>query len=145
VPLTDSSELTDRDGGRWLVYIEGVPRPAARFRTVPSGFPGRRLRFDSTAESRVVTPVPAGSPFLTDERLQRLLDRSEPVNAVRIVIPASAGPARRLVNAIRRSVASLTGSVRRGWQLRSKAPARLLGRATPRSRRHAVAQAAVHS
>ena len=103
VPLTDTMELTDREGARWLAYIEGIPLPPARFWKRQSGFPGRRLRFDSAAGSRVTTPVPAGSPFLTDARLQALLDRSESVDAVVAAAPSSAGAGRRLAEWVGRS------------------------------------------
>ncbi len=119
VPLTDSMEFTGRDGARWLAYIEGIPRPQARFWSQPTGFPGRRLRFDSAAGSRVVTPVPAGSPFLTDPRLQDLLDRSEPLDAIIAPAPASAGPGHRLVESARRSArhaAALLTEASRHWR-----------------------------
>lgn len=77
-PLTESMPFTDRDGVRWLVYIEGIPEPPGppwHRATIP----GRHLRFDSAAESRVTTELPAGSPFLADARLQVLLDRARPV------------------------------------------------------------------
>lgn len=121
VPLTDSMEFTDRDGARWLAYIEGIPLPRARFWSQPAGFPGRRLRFDSAAGSRVATPVPAGSPFLTDARLQQLLDRSDLVDAIIAPTPASAGPGRRLVESAGRSArhaaAVLTETARHWRQL----------------------------
>ena len=65
----------------WLAYIEGVPTdrpPRLQGRTT---LPGRRLRFDSATESRMTTQVPAGSPFLSDARLQSLLDDAQPVPA----------------------------------------------------------------
>ena len=71
--------FTDRGGVGWLAYIEGVPTdrsPRLRGRTT---LPGRRLRFDSATESRLTTQVPAGSPFLSDARLQSLLDDAQPV------------------------------------------------------------------
>lgn len=76
LPLTESMEFKGRDGTSWLVYIEAVPPPPpSRWRS-QSLLPARRLRFDSVRESRIATPVPAGAPFLTDVRLQGLLDRS---------------------------------------------------------------------
>jgi hypothetical protein len=149
VPLTDSMELTDRDGACWLVYIEGIPRPAARFRTEPRGFPGRRLRFDSAVESRVITPVPAGSPFLTEARLQQLLDHAGPVDAVRTPIPPSARPGLWLVGAVRRgvrrTVSALTGSVQRSWQRGTGPPRRLLAEAARLDGQPAVRPEAVRS
>ena len=97
LPLTPSMEVTDRDGACWLAYIEGVPLPPPRPWTRQTRFPGRRLRFDSASESRVVTPVPAGAPFLADSRLQELLDRSELLDSTILTVPASAPPGRRLL------------------------------------------------
>jgi hypothetical protein len=78
-PLTQSTSFTDADGVCWLAYIEGVPAGRlARWRGRVT-LPGRRLRFDSAPESRTTTDVPAGSPFLSDARLQRLLDAAQPV------------------------------------------------------------------
>ena len=78
-PLTESMPLTDADGVCWLAYVEAVPasRPPRRQDRVT--LPGRRLRFDSATEARTTTPVPAGSPFLSDARLRRLLDAAQPV------------------------------------------------------------------
>ena len=73
-PLTESMPFTDRNGTRWLVYIEGIPGPHGgpwHRATIP----GRQLRFDSPAESRATTELPAGSPFLADVRLQALLEQ----------------------------------------------------------------------
>lgn len=130
VPLTDSMELTGRDGVRWLVYIEGVPLPRTRPWTRQTGFPGRRLRFDSAAESRVVKPVPAGSPFLTDARLQGLLDRSERLDAIIAPAPATARPRRWLVDPAgwtgRHAAAVLADVVRHWQQLAAGAADRLL-------------------
>lgn len=67
--------FTDRDGVSWLAYIEGVPS-AARWQRSRASLPGRRLRFDSTTDSRATIRLPAGSPFLADERLQSLLDEA---------------------------------------------------------------------
>ena len=78
-PLTESMPFTDADGVCWLAYIEGVPAgrlPRLRGRVT---LPGRRLRFDSAPESRTTTPVPAGSPFLSEARVRRLLDAAQPV------------------------------------------------------------------
>jgi hypothetical protein len=86
-PLTESMPFTDRDGARWLVYIEGVPEPRGHL-WPRATIPGRHLRFDSAAQSRVTTELPAGSPFLSDARLQDLLDRAHPVP----LSPASSWP-----------------------------------------------------
>lgn len=79
-PLTESMPFTDADGVCWLAYVEAVPasRPPRRQDRVT--LPGRRLRFDSATESRTTTHVPAGSPFLGDARLGRLLDTAQPVS-----------------------------------------------------------------
>jgi len=77
--LTETMPFTDRDGVLWLVYIEGVQPDPQRRRWGQAQLPGRRLRFDSATESRTSTHVPAGSPYLTEERLQGLLDHTHPV------------------------------------------------------------------
>ena len=77
--LTETMPFTDPDGVRWLVYIEGVPPDPQRGRWGQVVLPGRRLRFDSATESRTSTHVPAGSPYLTEGRLQGLLDQTHPV------------------------------------------------------------------
>jgi hypothetical protein len=76
-PLTESMPFLASDGVHWLAYIEGVPSdpPPRLWRQVV--LPGRRLRFDSANESRVTSHLPAGSPFLTDGRLQSLLDEAQ--------------------------------------------------------------------
>ena len=79
--LTDTMPFTDRDEVHWLVYIEGVPPDPPSQRWGQTVLPGRRLRFDSAMESRTTIPVPAGSPYLTDHRLQSLLDQAQPVFA----------------------------------------------------------------
>ena len=79
LPLTESMPFTGRDGGQWLAYIEGLPPEhpwGMWYRTL---LPGRRLRFDSLAESRVAESVPPGAPFLTEPRLQLLLESARPV------------------------------------------------------------------
>ena len=77
-PLTESMPVTARDGVHWLAYIEGIPQPRQGLWHRVT-LPGRQLRFDSAAESRVTTELPAGSPFLAEERLQALLDQAHPV------------------------------------------------------------------
>ena len=77
--LTETMPFTDPDGVRWLVYIEGVPPDPQRRRWGQTVLPGRRLRFDSATESRTSIHVPAGSPYLTEERLQGLLDQTHSV------------------------------------------------------------------
>jgi hypothetical protein len=78
--LTESMPFADREGVTWLAYIEGVA-PPDHHHAVNGRLPGRRLRFDSEDESRATTELPAGAPFLSDERLQALLDRAQPVTA----------------------------------------------------------------
>lgn len=74
--LTEPMPFTGPDGSPWLAYIEGVAEPRDH---PPEALtlPGRRLRFDSHAESRVVREVPPGSPFLPEAQLQLLLARAE--------------------------------------------------------------------
>ena len=80
-PLTHSMEFTDRDGKLWLAYIEGVPPVEPHWFWNVTALPGRRLRFDASEDSRVSNEVPAGAPFLSDARLQALLDGAGPVPA----------------------------------------------------------------
>jgi hypothetical protein len=79
--LTDTMPFTDRNGVRWLVYIEGVPPDPPPQHWGQAVLPGRLLRFDSATESRTGIQVPAGSPYLTDRRLQSLLDQAQSVLA----------------------------------------------------------------
>ncbi len=88
--LTETMPFTDPDGVRWLVYIEGVPPDPQRRRWGQTVLPGRRLRFDSATESRTSIHVPAGSPYLTEERLQGLLDQT---HSVLLAGPKSRAPA----------------------------------------------------
>ena len=74
LPLTESMELTARDGTCWLAYIEGVPSATRRRWRRRTPLAPLRLRFDSLSESRATTPVPPGAPFLPPVRLQELLD-----------------------------------------------------------------------
>jgi hypothetical protein len=62
---------------RWLAYVEGYPRTPPRRLLRQTLLPGRRLRFDSAVESRVIEPLPAGSPFPSDTRLRDLLGRAQ--------------------------------------------------------------------
>ena len=78
--LTESMPFADREGIAWLAYIEGIA--SAEGHLPGNGrLPGRRLRFDSETDSRVTSELPAGAPFLSDERLQALLDRAQAVTA----------------------------------------------------------------
>ncbi len=118
LPLTESMEFTGRDGTSWLVYIEAVPPPPrSRWRS-QTLLPARRLRFDSVRESRIVTPVPAGAPFLTDVRLQGLLDRSAPLDlsgAGEPARPQRRHDVRRSAGHEARSAASLLAEGRQRW------------------------------
>jgi len=76
-PLTLEMSFTDRNGAVWLAYIEGAEPPPTRRRR-KAVLPGRRLRFDGATESRFTSNVPAGCPFLTEARLQALLDEARP-------------------------------------------------------------------
>jgi hypothetical protein len=124
VPLTDAMDLVGREGIHWLVYIEAIPLPPARFWSRGTGFPGRRLRFDSAADSRVVSSVPAGSPFLADSRLQDLLDRSSSLNTVLAVAPVTvpAAPWRWSVEVVRLLawITRLAGGLGGGLATRSR-------------------------
>lgn len=88
--LTETMPFTGPDGVRWLVYVEGVPPDPRRRRWGQVVLPGRRLRFDSAKESRTSIHVPAGSPYLTEERLQGLLDQTHPLS---VAGPQSRGAA----------------------------------------------------
>lgn len=81
-PLTEAMELTTRDGVPWVAYIEGIPATRRHRLIRQTVLPGRRLRFDSPTESRVSPELPAGSPFLSEQRLLRLLSLSPLVPAV---------------------------------------------------------------
>jgi hypothetical protein len=83
-PLTEVMELTARDGKRWVAYVEGLP-PLERSPALlkQTALPGRRLRFDSPTESRVTLELPAGSPFLAEGQLLRLLDLSRLLQEVK--------------------------------------------------------------
>jgi hypothetical protein len=117
--------LTDDAGTCWLVYVEPAP-PAAPLRRSAAVLPGRRLRFDSLERSLVVSPVPAGSPFLPDGRLHRLLADAGPVPppAPRPAPPVL--PARALQSLdVSGSVAGLAGSVRDAIAAQWEASARV--------------------
>jgi hypothetical protein len=74
--LTEPMPFTARDGSPWLAYIEGVAQPR-EYSPGEVTLPGRRLRFDSAAESRATAQLPPGSPFLPEARLQDLLDQAQ--------------------------------------------------------------------
>ncbi|HEU5169423.1 MAG TPA: hypothetical protein VFU46_02735 [Gemmatimonadales bacterium] len=121
-PLTESAQFTGRDGVGWLVYIEGVPPEAPRRRWGQTLLPGRRLRFDSADESRASTHMPAGSPFLSDARLQDLLDRAEAIPSPAGSVRSAGAPALRprLIDSARRAArfaqVAVADSFRR-WRL----------------------------
>ena len=94
-PLTEVMELTDRDGIRWVAYIDGLPQARPRRFLNRTALPGRRLRFDSATESRVSPELPAGSPFLTERRLLGLLGASSLVPDVEPPPPSRAFLRRR--------------------------------------------------
>ena len=107
-PLTDWMEFTDRDGAVWLAYIESAEPAPVKQRGSASILPARHLRFDSLTESRFMSLVPAGSPFLPEARLQSLLDEAQPY-----VTPAAATspPARTFSNPMYRAVEWSTRAV----------------------------------
>ena len=72
-------DFSARDGTWWFAYVEAVPVLLKHRRRPQSLLPPRQLRFDSATESRVIAPVPAGAPFLPEERLRGLLARSTPL------------------------------------------------------------------
>jgi hypothetical protein len=103
-PLTQSMEFTDRDGAAWLTYIEGCAQSCPeRQPTSAAVLPPRHLRFDSATESRYTASLPAGSPFLSEARLQSLLDAAQSYPPPTIGSPGRAlfGPAQRLARWIR--------------------------------------------
>ncbi len=79
IPLTEQMPFTGRDGTPWIAYIEGAPPEYPWGMWYRTMLPGRRLRFDSHAESRAAPTVPAGAPFLSESRLQLLLESAQPV------------------------------------------------------------------
>jgi hypothetical protein len=120
--------IIDPAGTAWLAYVE--PAPAEKpFRRSAAVLPGRRLRFDSVDTSLMVSPIPAGAPFLTDVRLLELLARAQPIP------PPATAPTRRLrARALwsvdwAGSVAALAGSVKDAvrHQWRATAGIRRLG------------------
>ena len=107
IPLTDAATLTDAAVTGWLVYVEPAPAETP-FRRSAVVLPGRRLRFDSLERSLVVSPIPAGSPFLSDGRLLALLAAAQPLPPA-----APAGTQRMMPARILRSVdwaGSVTGA-----------------------------------
>jgi hypothetical protein len=122
-PLTLSMEFTDRDGAVWLAYIEGTGRPSERQLGRATVLPDRHLRFDSATESRFTSLLPAGSPFLSEARLQSLLDESrpDPPAALTTDSPAPAPPSAgyRAIYVSTRAVESGRAAIAdwsRGWQ-----------------------------
>jgi hypothetical protein len=125
-------DLTSRDGTRWAVYVEAVPSNRRRARI--SGvdlLPDRRLRFDSNSESRVLSEVPAGSPFLPEARLQELLAFAAPLagagSPAEVSLPpeadrgSSQSPARALqLGAAVAATAAVTEGARRWRQARER-------------------------
>jgi len=110
-PLTESMEFTDRDGTDWLAYIESTQRAPGKQRGSASALPDRHLRFDSAAESRFTSIVPAGSPFLAEARLQSLLDEAQPDLPLAVT---TGSPARALSNPGYRVIEWSTGAVESG-------------------------------
>ena len=79
IPLTESMPFTGRDGEQWLAYIEGAPPEHPWGMWYRAMLPVRPLRFDSATDSRVSDTVPPGSPFLSEPRLQLLLESARPL------------------------------------------------------------------
>jgi hypothetical protein len=89
-PLTHSVAFTDAGGTCWLVYVEPAPTGPGLW-PGSAVLPGRRLRFDSLAQSLSATPVPPGSPFLSDARLQECFERSQPIEEM-VTPPSPVNP-----------------------------------------------------
>jgi hypothetical protein len=106
-PLTESMEFRDRDGVAWLAYIEGGELSPRQESTGVIVLPERHLRFDSATESRFTSILPAGSPFLSEARLQSLLDQAQ-----------SDLPSASTSGASARALSSLGGRVI-GWPTRA--------------------------
>jgi hypothetical protein len=77
--LTDTVVFDDRDGVRWLVYVEATPPMRGAGFWQRTTMPGRVTRFDTAMESRVSAERPAGTPYLPEPQLQSLLDESRPL------------------------------------------------------------------
>jgi hypothetical protein len=110
VPLTDIMEFTARDGTVWCAWVEALPGTDPWPRRTAGKLPSRHLRFESARGARSTAPVPAGAPFLSQSRLQALLDRSAP-----LVVPASGpAPARDGWDRARRAAARAAVLLREG-------------------------------
>lgn len=77
-PLTHTVNFTDDSGQPWLVYLEPCPATPSLWPNA-AVIPGRRIRFDSHELSLAVTPVPAGAPFLSADRLKALFEAATPI------------------------------------------------------------------
>ena len=86
-PLTHSVHFVDAQGTPWLVYLEPGPVSPSLWPNA-AVIPGRRLRFDSHEQSLIVSSVPAGAPFLSQERLQALFEGAVPVEEPRPAVAA---------------------------------------------------------
>src|SRR5439155_21571780 len=108
--------FTDRNDELWLACIEGLPPVRPPWFWNETALPGRRLRFDARNDSRVSSEVPAGAPFLSEARLQALLDGAGPVSAP---LPKPAGVA-SMVRVSRWAVQAgdLAWTTRGGWSER---------------------------
>ena len=117
VPLTDVMEFIAGDGSCWRVYIETIPcPPPRRWRRRRTLLPARRLRFDSASELRATTvPVPAGAPFLTEVRLQELLDQSAPLHASDLSVVPRPDARRRMLESAARLPAAVLAQGRGRW------------------------------
>lgn len=119
-PLTDWVGMTDAAGTCWLAYVEPAPADAPLRRSAAM-LPGRRLRFDSLDASLVVSPIPAGSPYLSEARLQRLLSEAGPVPESNRGAASRAAAARVLgsvdwAGSVGAAAGRMRGAVARGWQ-----------------------------
>ena len=115
VPLTDVMEFIAGDGSSWLVYIETIPCPPPRRWRRRTLLPARRLRFDSASELREMAPVPPGAPFLTEVRLQELLDRAAPLQASDLSVVPRPDARRRMLESAARLPAAVLAQGRERW------------------------------
>jgi len=87
-PLTYSVTFVDSSGTAWLVYVEPAP-PLPALWPNAAVLPGRRLRFDSLEHSVMVSPFPAGAPFLQEQALQLLLDQARGPSSIPDSVPVA--------------------------------------------------------
>ncbi len=134
--------MTDLTGTCWLAYVEPAP-PEKPLRRSAAVLPGRRLRFDSLHASLVASPIPAGAPYLSEERLRWLLAEARPVPAAAPVAVSAIAPARALksvdwAGSVAGAVGAVGDALTRRWHAMAE-----LRRLCARGLVHAVAPAAL--